>query len=149
MKNELLVKLKHKKEAYRTWKQGQVTREKYRDIVQASRDNGREANTQMELNLAKDVGDSKKGYYKNISDKRKTGKMLRRWLITVHLHQDSRMCRPKLSTRASDCLTMQQGTKHTSHPCFPLSMGAEREKATFPASCVLFPLSNRLCKWHF
>ena len=33
MNEELLAKLKHKKEAYRRWKQGQVTWKEYRDTV--------------------------------------------------------------------------------------------------------------------
>ena len=33
MNKELLDKLKHKKEAYRGWKQGQVAWEEYREIV--------------------------------------------------------------------------------------------------------------------
>ena len=33
MNKELLAKLKQKKEAYRGWKQGQVAREEYREIV--------------------------------------------------------------------------------------------------------------------
>ena len=33
MNKELLGKLKHKKEAYRGWKQGQVAWEEYREII--------------------------------------------------------------------------------------------------------------------
>ncbi|PKU38766.1 glycerol kinase [Limosa lapponica baueri] len=38
MNNELLAKIKDKKEAYRGWKEEQVTWEEYRNIVRASRD---------------------------------------------------------------------------------------------------------------
>lgn len=44
---QLLAKLKHKKEVYRWWKQGQITWEKYRGV--------RKAKAQLELNLARDV----------------------------------------------------------------------------------------------
>lgn len=40
---ELLTKLKHKEEAYKRWKQGQVTQEEYRDIVQGYRDEARKS----------------------------------------------------------------------------------------------------------
>ncbi|KAK4832976.1 hypothetical protein QYF61_026802 [Mycteria americana] len=56
MNKELLDKLKHKKEAYRGWKQGQV----------------RKAKALIELNLARDVKGNKKSFYRYIGDKRKT-----------------------------------------------------------------------------
>jgi len=43
MNKELLAKLKHKKEAYRGWKQGKVAWEEYREIVQTTRDQVRKA----------------------------------------------------------------------------------------------------------
>ncbi|GAB0187153.1 hypothetical protein GRJ2_001180600 [Grus japonensis] len=43
MSKELLGKLKHKKEAYRGWKQGQVAWEEYREIVWATREQIRKA----------------------------------------------------------------------------------------------------------
>ena len=48
MNKELLDKLKHKKEAYRGWKQGQVAWEEYREIVQAARDQVRKAKALIE-----------------------------------------------------------------------------------------------------
>ncbi|GAB0175820.1 mitochondrial enolase superfamily member 1 [Grus japonensis] len=72
MNKELLDKLKHKKEAYRVWKQGQVAWEEYRGPVQAARDQVRKAKALRELNLARNVKDNKKSFYKYISDKRKT-----------------------------------------------------------------------------
>ncbi|KAK4807184.1 hypothetical protein QYF61_024304 [Mycteria americana] len=72
MNKELLAKLKHKKEAYRGWKQGQVAWEEYREIVQAARDQVRKAKAQMELNLARDVKGNKKSFYRYVGDKRKT-----------------------------------------------------------------------------
>ncbi|GAB0207675.1 mitochondrial enolase superfamily member 1 [Grus japonensis] len=72
MNKESLAKLKHKKEAYRGWKQGGVTWEEDRDIVQACRDEVRKAKAHVELNLSRDVKDKKKGFHKYIEDKRKT-----------------------------------------------------------------------------
>ncbi|GAB0204443.1 mitochondrial enolase superfamily member 1 [Grus japonensis] len=72
MNKELLDKLKHKKEAYGRWKQGQVALEEYRNIVRTSREKVRKAKAQMELNLARDVKDNKKGFYKYIDNEKKT-----------------------------------------------------------------------------
>jgi len=49
MNKKLLDKLKHKKEAYRGWKQGQVAWEEYREIVQAAREQVRKAKTLTEV----------------------------------------------------------------------------------------------------
>ncbi|PKU42805.1 hypothetical protein llap_6884 [Limosa lapponica baueri] len=70
--NELLGKLKQKKEAYRVWKQGQVTWEEYREIVQAAKDHIRKAKAQIELNLASNIKGKKKRFYRCVGDKRKT-----------------------------------------------------------------------------
>ncbi|GAB0177396.1 mitochondrial enolase superfamily member 1 [Grus japonensis] len=67
MNKELLDKLKHKKEAYRGWKQGQVAWEEYREIVRAARDQVRKAKALIELNLARDTKGNR-----YVSDKRKT-----------------------------------------------------------------------------
>ncbi|KAK4806831.1 hypothetical protein QYF61_005627 [Mycteria americana] len=69
---ELLAKLKHKQEAYRGWEQRQVSWEEYRNIVQASRNEVRQAKDQVELNIARDGKDNKKGFYRYISRKGKT-----------------------------------------------------------------------------
>lgn len=66
MNKEYLAKLKHKKEAYRGWKQGQLTWEEYRDTVRAARDGGRKAKAQMELNLARNLKGNKNSFYKRI-----------------------------------------------------------------------------------
>ena len=57
-------KLRHKKEAYRGWKQGQVAREEYREIIQAARDQIRKAKSLIELNLARDIKGNKKNFYR-------------------------------------------------------------------------------------
>jgi len=69
---EPLKELKQKKEAYGMWEKGQNTWEKYRNVVRVCRDVMRKAKAHLELNLARDVKDNKKGF-KHISSKRKTG----------------------------------------------------------------------------
>ncbi|GAB0204977.1 mitochondrial enolase superfamily member 1 [Grus japonensis] len=71
MNKELLGIVKHKTEAYRGWKQGQVVWEEYRETVQAARDQVRKAKALIELNLARDVKGNKKSFYRYVSDKRK------------------------------------------------------------------------------
>ena len=51
---------------------GQATWEEYKDVVRACRDATRKAKVHLELNLARDVKDNKKGFFKHISSKRKT-----------------------------------------------------------------------------
>ena len=72
MNRELLEKLKHKKEACRGWKQGQVAWEEYREIVQAAGDQVRKAKALIEFNLAQEFKSNKKSFYRYISGKRKT-----------------------------------------------------------------------------
>ncbi|GAB0176539.1 mitochondrial enolase superfamily member 1 [Grus japonensis] len=72
LSKELQDKLKHKKEANRGWKQGQVAWEEYRELVRAARDQVRKAKALTELNLARDVKSNKKSFCRYISDKRKT-----------------------------------------------------------------------------
>ncbi|GAB0178700.1 mitochondrial enolase superfamily member 1 [Grus japonensis] len=72
MNKELLDKVNQKKEAYRGWKQRQVAWEKYRETVQASRDQVRKAKALTEISLARDVKDNKKSFYRYVSDKRRT-----------------------------------------------------------------------------
>ncbi|GAB0203802.1 hypothetical protein GRJ2_002845800 [Grus japonensis] len=73
MNKELLGKVKQKKEAYRGWKQGQIAWEEYRGTVRAARAQVRKAKALMiELNLARDVKDNKKSFYRYVSDKRKS-----------------------------------------------------------------------------
>ena len=54
---------------YRKWKQGCVAWEEYKVIVRVCRDRIRKAKVQMEQNLARDVKDNKKGFYKYIGKK--------------------------------------------------------------------------------
>ncbi|GAB0182061.1 mitochondrial enolase superfamily member 1 [Grus japonensis] len=72
MNKELLDKVKQKKEAYREWKQGQVAWEEYRETVRAARAQVRKAKALTELNLARDIKDNKKSFYRCVSEKRRT-----------------------------------------------------------------------------
>ncbi|GAB0205898.1 mitochondrial enolase superfamily member 1 [Grus japonensis] len=72
MNKELLGKVKQKKEAYRGWKQGQVAWEEYRETVHAAREQVRKAKALIEISLARDVKDTKKSFYRYVSDKRRT-----------------------------------------------------------------------------
>ncbi|GAB0208082.1 mitochondrial enolase superfamily member 1 [Grus japonensis] len=72
MNKELLDKVKHKKEAYRGWKQGQVAWEEYRETVRAAREQVRKAKALIEISLARDIKGNKKSFYRYVSDKRKT-----------------------------------------------------------------------------
>lgn len=70
MDEELLAKLKCVKKAYRRWKQGQGTWQKYRGTLPTCRDKDRKAKAQLELNLARDIRD-KNSFYKYTGEKRK------------------------------------------------------------------------------
>jgi len=53
------------------WKEGQATWEEYRNVVRACRDAKRKAKAHLELKLARDVKNNKKGFFKYIRSKRK------------------------------------------------------------------------------
>ncbi|GAB0197925.1 mitochondrial enolase superfamily member 1 [Grus japonensis] len=72
MNKELLSKLKHKKEACRGWKQGQVAWEEYRETVSAARDQVRKAKALTELNLPRDIKGNKKNFDRYDNNKNKT-----------------------------------------------------------------------------
>ena len=62
LSGDLLVKLKGKRELHRQWKQGQVSWEEYRDAAWLCRDEVRRAKAWLELNLARDAKNEKKGF---------------------------------------------------------------------------------------
>jgi len=53
---------------HRQWKQGQISREEYRDAARLCGDGIRKTKVQLELNLARDAKNNNKGFY---SQKRK------------------------------------------------------------------------------
>lgn len=73
MKKKLLDKLKHK-ENRRGWKQGQVARMDYVEIVQTGRDQVRKdkAKLKVQVNMDRDIKGKKKRFFRYIGDKRKT-----------------------------------------------------------------------------
>ncbi|KFV02204.1 hypothetical protein N339_05970, partial [Pterocles gutturalis] len=71
LSKDLQLKLKEKREMYRKWKQGYVAWEEYRGVVQMCRDRIRKAKAQMELNLARDVKNSKKVFYRYMGRSRR------------------------------------------------------------------------------
>ncbi|KFQ61696.1 hypothetical protein N334_12538, partial [Pelecanus crispus] len=71
LRRDLLVKLKSKRELHRQWKQGQVSWGEYREAAQLCRDGVRKAKAQLELNLARDVKNNEKGFYRYVYQKRK------------------------------------------------------------------------------
>uniref|UniRef100_A0A8V5GU01 Uncharacterized protein n=1 Tax=Melopsittacus undulatus TaxID=13146 RepID=A0A8V5GU01_MELUD len=72
MDKDLQRKIHRKKEAYKRWKQGQAAWDEYRDVVQDVRDQVRKAKAQLELNLARDVKDNRKGFYRYVVAKKQT-----------------------------------------------------------------------------
>ncbi|CAM5130495.1 unnamed protein product, partial [Natator depressus] len=71
LNSEILADLKHKKEAYKKWKIGQMTREDYKSIARACRSEIRKAKSHLELQLARDVKSNKKGFFRYVSNKKK------------------------------------------------------------------------------
>jgi len=71
MSKEILVKLKWKK-VYGMWKERQATWEEYRNIVRACREKTMKAKVHLALNLARDVKDNTKSFFKYISSERQT-----------------------------------------------------------------------------
>ncbi|PKU47375.1 hypothetical protein llap_2342 [Limosa lapponica baueri] len=65
-----LVKLKAKKKLYRQFRQDEVSWEEYRDAAQLCRDKVRKAKAWLELNLARNAKNNKKGFYRYVNQKR-------------------------------------------------------------------------------
>jgi len=72
MSKELLAELRWKRKVHGVWKEGQATWEEYRNVVRACRDAVRKAKVHLELNLARDVKNIKKGFFNYISSEQKT-----------------------------------------------------------------------------
>ncbi|KFV48258.1 hypothetical protein N328_03880, partial [Gavia stellata] len=75
LSQDLLIKLKGKKEMNRQWKQGWVSWEEYRDAAQLCRDGVRKAKAQLELNLARDAKNNKKSFYRYVARKGRSKKV--------------------------------------------------------------------------
>ena len=72
MRKELLAGLRWKRKVFGMWKEGQATWEEYGNIVRACREAMTKDKAHLELSLARDVKDNKKGFCKYISSKQKT-----------------------------------------------------------------------------
>jgi len=72
MSKEILAELRQKRKVYGICTERQATWEEYRNVVRACRDATKKAKAHLELNLARDVKDNKKGFFKYISSKQKT-----------------------------------------------------------------------------
>jgi len=72
MSKELLAELRGKRMVCGMWKKGQATWEEFRNAVRAFKDAMRKAKAHLELKLASDVKDNKKGFFKYITSKWKT-----------------------------------------------------------------------------
>ncbi|CAM4551145.1 unnamed protein product [Caretta caretta] len=71
LNSEILAALKYKKEAYKKWKIGQMTRDEYKNIARACRSEIRKAKSHLELKPARDVKSNKKGFFRYVSNKKK------------------------------------------------------------------------------
>ncbi|KAJ7425634.1 hypothetical protein BTVI_02330 [Pitangus sulphuratus] len=84
LSRDLLVKLKGKKHMLRIWKQGQVFWEEYRDVVQLCRNGARKAKVKLELNLARDAKNNRKGFYRYVNQKRKVKESVSPLLLSLN-----------------------------------------------------------------
>ncbi|KFQ36182.1 hypothetical protein N331_00749, partial [Merops nubicus] len=71
LSQDLLVRVKDKMRLQKQWKQGQVSWEEYSDTTRLCRNEVRKAKVQLELNVARDVKENRKGFYRYINQKRK------------------------------------------------------------------------------
>ncbi|CAM4572640.1 unnamed protein product [Lepidochelys kempii] len=71
LNSEILAALKYKKEAYKKWKIGQMTRDEYKNIARACRSEIRKVKSHLELQLARHVKSNKKGFFRYVSNKKK------------------------------------------------------------------------------
>ncbi|CAM5165400.1 unnamed protein product [Natator depressus] len=66
-----LLTLNTKKEAYKKWKIGQMTREEYKNIARACRSEIKKPKSHLEVQLARDVKSNRKGFFRYVSNKKK------------------------------------------------------------------------------
>ena len=71
MSKELMRKLRRKKKVHDMWKKGLTTWEQYKNVVRDCRDATRKVKAHLELNLAKEIKNNKKGFIKYVNSKRK------------------------------------------------------------------------------
>ncbi|CAM4672926.1 unnamed protein product [Lepidochelys kempii] len=71
LNSEILADFKDKKEAYKKCKVGHMTREEYKNIARACRNDIRRAKSHLELQLARDVKSKKKSFFRYVGNKKK------------------------------------------------------------------------------
>ncbi|KFP90774.1 hypothetical protein N311_01836, partial [Apaloderma vittatum] len=69
---DLLGKLRWKKRVYKSWKEGLATWVEYKTVIRACREATRKPKASLELNLAREVKDNRKGFFKYIAAKTNT-----------------------------------------------------------------------------
>ncbi|PKU48703.1 rna-directed dna polymerase from mobile element jockey-like [Limosa lapponica baueri] len=74
LNKEIRSQLREKRRVYGLWKKGQATQEDYKGVVKLCREKIRKAKAQLELAL--DVKNNKKNFYKYINSKRRTRESL-------------------------------------------------------------------------
>lgn len=79
MSKELLTELKHKKEVYKKWKQGQMTQEEHRVALWSCSNRVKKAKADLELNLARNVTGNKEGFYSYVSNSIRKTEREKRW----------------------------------------------------------------------
>ncbi|PKU36009.1 rna-directed dna polymerase from mobile element jockey-like [Limosa lapponica baueri] len=72
LNKEIGSQLREKRRVYGLWRKGKATQEDYKGVVKLCRERVRKAKDQLELNLALDVKNNKKNFYKYISSKKRT-----------------------------------------------------------------------------
>ncbi|PKU36582.1 rna-directed dna polymerase from mobile element jockey-like [Limosa lapponica baueri] len=87
------------------WKNRLDTWKEYRNIVRTCRDATRKVRSHLELNLARDAKDNKKGFFKYISSKRKTRENVSP-LLNEHVEEKKVILRDQHGfTKGKSCLT--------------------------------------------
>ncbi|KAM6036240.1 uncharacterized protein LJ206_001286 [Theristicus caerulescens] len=71
LNHELLGLLKTKREAYQRWRSGRLSVENYKGIARVCKDAVRKAKAQLELELARDVKNHKKRFFRYVNCKQK------------------------------------------------------------------------------
>ena len=82
LNHDLLGLLKSKREAHQRWRSGGLSVESYKSIARVCRDAVRKAKAQLELKLAVDVKNNKKGFFRGVNHKQKKKENIRRDKMT-------------------------------------------------------------------
>lgn len=76
MSTELSTEIRSKRDMYRKWKRGEITKEEFKQISRTCREKVRKAKAQNELRLAREVKNNKKGFFGYLRSKRKNKEMV-------------------------------------------------------------------------